>query len=155
MWKNNLLEQCVSKKMYSRRVAQGEHLQKIGLDNASLKVYLYRYEKFAIHLFSYKISITKIVHFTTYHFARFTYAKCMFKNIQKLWSTLKTSLLFKKHTNLTSNNSIVLRTQNTKFSGYYFDMNTNKLKSYSFFDKVPYCLGNKIPWTVAAIFTGL
>ena len=51
-----------------------------------------------------KNSITQIAHYNTFHFLRyalFKYAKCLFTNIQKQYSTLKSSLIFKKNTNFT------------------------------------------------------
>ena len=51
-----------------------------------------------------KNSITQIAHYNTFHFLRyalFKYAKCLFTNIQKQYSTLKSNLLFKKNTNFT------------------------------------------------------
>ena len=86
-----------------------------------------------------KNSITQIAHYNnTFHFLRyvhFRYATCLFTNIPKQQNTLKSSLLFKKNTNL--NNSRILRIQETKVLGYYFYMNTNKWRESQIFTGVP------------------
>ena len=51
--------------------------------------------------------------------------KFLFTNIQKQWNMLKICLLFKKYTNFTVNNSIILRIKNAKFSGYCIYMSPN------------------------------
>ena len=51
--------------------------------------------------------------------------KCLFTNIQKKLNILKTSLLFVKIQTSQVNNSRILRTNNTKYSGYCFYMNPN------------------------------
>ena len=51
--------------------------------------------------------------------------KSLFTNIPKQHNMLKISLLFKKFTNFTGNNSRFLRIKNANFSRYCFYINTN------------------------------
>ena len=51
-----------------------------------------------------KDRMTQIAHYNTFHFLRYThfrYAKYLFTNMQKQKDMIKSSLLFKKNTNLT------------------------------------------------------
>ena len=60
---------------------------------------------------------------------------------------LKISLLFKKFTNFTRNNSIIIRIKNAKFSDYCFYMNTNIYGNFQICISVPlrniYCTFKK------------
>ena len=49
-----------------------------------------------------------------------SFQKCLFTNIHKQYNMLKSTLLFKKNTNFTLSNSIIVSTINAKFSVYYF-----------------------------------
>ena len=62
--------------------------------------------------------IRQILHHNTFHFLAFTYlrfAKCLFKNIRKQQSTLKSGILFKKTPNLWLNTSRILNFQGIIF----------------------------------------
>ena len=50
---------------------------------------------------------------------------------------LKISLLLKKFTNFTRNNSIIIRIKNAKFSDYCFYMNTNIYRNVQICISVP------------------
>ena len=50
---------------------------------------------------------------------------------------LKISLLFKKNTNFTVNNSRILTIKNAKFSGYFVYMNLNTWKDFQICISVP------------------
>ena len=50
---------------------------------------------------------------------------------------LKSSLLLKKFTNFTVNNSRILRIKNVKFSGYCFHLNTNIYRDFQICISVP------------------
>ena len=58
-------------------------------------------------------------------YAHVRFVKSLFTNIPKQHNILKISLLFKKFTNFTGNNSRFLRIKNANFSRYGFYMNTN------------------------------
>ena len=65
----------------------------------------------------------KISHPNTFYFLSYThvrYVKCLFTNIQKQQSIVEISLLFKKFTNFTVNDSRILRFRIQKFQGIVF-----------------------------------
>ena len=63
--------------------------------------------------------------------------KSLFTNIQKQQIMLKTSLLLKKFTNFTDNNSRILKIKNAKFSGYCFYININIYRGFQICISVP------------------
>ena len=70
-----------------------------------------------------KVSHYNNIYFVIYFLscAHLSHMKCLFTNIQKQKSILKSSLLFKKNLNYTR----ILRIKNAKFSGYCFNVNPN------------------------------
>ena len=90
--------------------------------------------------FDIKNDTTQIEHCSACHFlwyAHFSYVKCLFTNIEKQWTTLKSSLLFKKMKTLRENSPRNLTIQNVKFSGYYFYMITNIWSDFQICVSVP------------------
>ena len=65
---------------------------------------------------------------------------------------LKITLLFKKFTNFTGNNSRILKIKNTKFSGYCFNMNTRIQRDFKICINVPLILGIILPHLVYETF---
>ena len=53
-----------------------------------------------IYTSSSKIYNADLALFHFLRFAHFRYAKCLFRNVKKQYSALKSSLLFKKNTNM-------------------------------------------------------
>ena len=96
------------------------------------------YESLAMYWSSHKNSITQIAHHNTFHFLRyvhFSYAKCLFTNIQKNRIRWKVAYYLRQIHNLQANNSRILSIQNAKFKDVIF--NTNIWRDYQVYISVP------------------